>query len=497
MSGGPQTEIPCLSSDALRRGGREPATPFQVRGEDGEIIVVSRLLRVLPGKRLVGEAEWCGWRGRRVLAKLFVGRDGDRRWARERQGLALLRDAGLPTPEVARAGRIEGGGRFLLTEFLEASRTLAERCAGSETETPAPEDAPALEALRPAFALLGRLHAAGLIQTDPHLGNFLEHQGALYLIDGDGVRRARAGDGARARQALDNLALLAAQLPPAWESRVDALLDAYAPEYTQEYTQEHALPNFECDVLARAIEQARARRLAHFLGKTLRDCSQFAVRRTARRFSSVVRAESEALAALLDAPDAAIARGALLKDGNTCTVARVEVDGRALVVKRYNLKNPCHALSRCWRPSRAWHAWLAAHRLAFHGVATPAPLALVEERAGPLRRRAFLVTEFCPGDELGQRLAPGREPDTAEAAAIGALFGLLFRLKITHGDLKATNFLWRGPRLVLLDLDAVTLHRSEAAFARGWRRDRARFLRNWPADSALHRWLDAHLPEVR
>ena len=54
--------------------------------------------------------------------------------------------------------------------------------------------------MRPAFALLGRLHAAGLIRTDLHLGNFLEHQGALLIIDGDGIRPVAKGRTALARQ---------------------------------------------------------------------------------------------------------------------------------------------------------------------------------------------------------------------------------------------------------------------------------------------------------
>ncbi|MDR3221710.1 MAG: hypothetical protein LBU46_06865 [Candidatus Accumulibacter sp.] len=476
MTASADLPLPCLSPDDLRRAGRAPATPFRVRGGDGEDIGVLRLLRVLPGKRLTGEALW---RGRRVLVKLFVAGSDRRHWGRERRGLTLLHDAGLPTPEMLCAGRLDGGGYFLLTGFLEASRTLADHWPVGN-----PDDPRAVDILRPAFALLGRLHAAGLIHTDPHLGNFLEHEGKLLLIDGDGVERARD-----AEQALDNLALLLAQLPPSWESRTDDLLAAYAPEQTR--------PRPGHGALARAVERARARRLAHFLDKTLRDCSQFAVQRTVRRFCSVARAESEMLTPLLEAPDAAIAQGRLLKDGNTCTVARVDVDERALVIKRYNLKNLTHALSRCWRPSRAWHAWRAGHRLVFHGIPTPAPLALIEERAGPLRRRAFLITEFCPGSNLLQVLSPGREPDAAAAAAIVALFGLLFRLRITHGDMKANNFLWRDGRLALIDLDATIQHQSEASFARAWRRDRARFLRNWPEDSALYRWLDAHLPELR
>jgi tRNA A-37 threonylcarbamoyl transferase component Bud32 len=478
------TNILTLSLSELRSQGREPEAPFQARCEDGDIVTVSRLLRALPGKRLVGEALW---RDRRVLAKLFVARSGGRHWARERQGLAALSDAGLPTPAKVGDGRLDGGGHFLLTEFLDDSLTLAERW--SAVETLPSGDPRALNILRPAFALIGRLHAAGLVHTDPHLGNFLEHRGALFLIDGDGIRRVRGGAGQQVRQALNNLALLFAQLPLVWDSCIDALVEAYTSEQTD------LRPDHE--VLLQAVEQARARRLTRFLGKTLRDCSQFAVHQTPGLFSSLVRKEQESLSALLDAPDAAIARGDLFKDGGTCTVARVDVGGRALVVKRYNLKNPLHALSRCWRPSRAWHSWLAGHRLAFLGISTPAPLALIEERAGPLRRRAFLVTEFCPGDDLLRHLAPEREPEAAEAAAITAFFDLLFRLRITHGDMKAKNFLWHNERLVVIDLDSMIQHNSATAFARAWRCDRARFLRNWPEDSMLSRWLDAHLPKAR
>ena len=139
---------------------------------------------------------------------------------------------------------------------------------------------------------------------------------------------------------------------------------------------------------------------------------------------------------------------------------------------------------------------MAGHRLAFYGIATPAPLAMIEERVGPLRRRAFLITEFCSGEALLQRLSPEREPDEAEAAAIMEFFGTLFRLNISHGDMKATNLFWDAGRVVVIDLDAMVQHDSDVAFVREWRRDRVRFLRNWPTHSVLYRWLDANLPEA-
>ena len=54
-----------------------------------EMIAGSRqtLLRILPGKRVVGGGVW---RGRRVLAKLFVAEGSARHWQRECDGLAAL-----------------------------------------------------------------------------------------------------------------------------------------------------------------------------------------------------------------------------------------------------------------------------------------------------------------------------------------------------------------------------------------------------------------------
>lgn len=467
----------------LRRQGRAPAVPFQVLGEEGEAITLISLLRVLPGKRIVGEARW---RDRRVLAKLFVAGHNSRHWERERQGIEALCAAEIPTPEIVGAGRLEGGGHFLLTEFLDESRTLAEQWSGMDAL--APGSPQALAVLQPAFALLGRLHAGELLHTDLHLGNFLACKDELFVIDGDGVVRAGKGATALAQQALENLALLVAQLPLAWESCLDLLVTAY------ESQQDRLRPDRE--TLVQAVERARTQRLTHFLGKTLRDCSQFAVRSTTSLFSAVVRSEKESLSTLLQNPDLAIAQGHRLKDGGTCTVARVEAEGRALVVKRYNLKSFRHALSRFWRPSRAWHSWVAGHRLAFYGICTPAPLAMLEERVGPLRRRAFLVTEFFPGENLLQHLSPDREPDEAEANAIKDFFGVLFRLKISHGDMKATNLLWHSGRLAVIDLDAMVQHDSHRAFVHDWRRDRARFLRNWPIHSVLYQWLEANIPEI-
>ena len=87
----------------------------------------------------------------------------------------------------------------------------------------------------------------------------------------------------------------------------------------------------------------------------------------------------------------------------------------------------------------------------------------------------------------------GDELDQVRRIAL-ALPGVTER--ISHGDLKGSNLLWQGGHWVLIDLDAMQHHLSAQRFARAYARDRARFLRNWPADSRLYRLLDERLPQV-
>lgn len=445
--------------EQLERAGWQLPMPFSLDLPDGGRLEFRRILRWLPGRRVSGEARW---NGKTVFAKLFIGDAAQRHGTREQQGLAALQAHALPTPELLASLEIPAGGMLVLSEFIPDARSL-DGAVGD------------LSLLLPAFALLGRLHAAGLVHDDLHPGNFLFVGNQPLLIDGDGIHSAPAG-----RQ-LDNLALLLSQLPVDVDARRESLLAAYATTVDQ------------CD-LEKLVDAWRERRRERFLAKTLRNCTQFAVDREKRRFLAVLRDEQAPLASLLARPDAAIDGGRRLKSGATCTVAAVEIDGLAVVVKRYNLKNWRHALSRAWRPSRAWHSWREAHRLAFYGIATPKPVALLEERWGALRGRAFLITEFCPGRSLAECLCAEVVPDSVLAHAIEVFFAALCRLRITHGDLKATNLLWHEGLLHAIDLDAMTQHRSASAFQRAWRRDRARLLRNWPDGSPLHDWLARVLP---
>jgi tRNA A-37 threonylcarbamoyl transferase component Bud32 len=468
----------------LMHAGRTPALPLQLQLA-GEPLVLERLLRVLPGQRYVGLARW---RGRAVLAKLLVGGKAERHFQRELSGARLLAEQGLCTPELLAEGCAAGQGGWLLFDYLEGAESLWDAWRAVEREALLSEGQQAV--LGEALNAIGQLHARGLWQADLHLDNLLRQAGRLFVIDGGGVQVEKAGQPLSRQRVLENLGVFFAQLPAELEPFTEELLVYYLLA-----NGEHALP---LEALLKQVDKVRRWRLRDYLGKVARDCSLFAARIGAFGLRVVRREQDAELAPLLGEIDACIDAGHIYKTGGAATVARVELNGRPLVVKRYNVKHWLHWLKRFWRPSRAWHSWVEGNRLELLGIATPRPLAVLERRWCWLRGRAYLVTEYCGGEDLIARFAPHVDdcPPEAELAALDRLFAALIRERISHGDFKGHNLFWDQGRWSLIDLDAMRQHASQAGFARAYGRDRARFLRNWPADSALHRLLDARLPRL-
>lgn len=468
----------------LRKYGRRPPLPLELALPDGRVLEVIQWLRILPGKRLVGQATLDG---EAVLAKLFIARGAARHWAREKAGVEALLRGTIPTPALVASGHLSGGGRYLLTQYLPTAQSQQQRWEALAST--APEDRAAQGLVFEVVAMLAQMHREGLTQSDLHMGNFLWYRNRLQVIDGDAVAVHAAGKPLPVEDAADNLGAFLAQLPVAWGRQVDTCIAVY---------QQHSGgPALDPQRVHAALERGRQWRLQDYLDKATRDCTLFSVRRNWWRVIAIKRNEAGALLPVLEHPDMPFTGKPLLKDGGSSTVTRLALGERELVIKRYNIKGLTHWLRRFWRPSRASHSWLAAHRLAFLDMATPAPLGMRESRFGPLRRRAWLITEYCPGQDLLSLFDPtgARLPTAEQRSALVSLFNELARHRITHGDCKATNLLWHEGRVWLIDLDAMQAHSSEAAWRKAWVKDRARFIRNWPPESDMARWLHSVLPE--
>lgn len=428
-------------------------------GED--MLALEGVLRRLPDKRLVVQGTF---RSEAVVAKFFL----DRRRAavhcrREREGLARLAASGLHTPAVLAERTTRDGVPVLITRFLAGAEPLARRWPAA---SPVDKQTWLAELAR----CLARLHGAGLRHEDLHFGNVLVLDGGLALLDGDAVTACTD-----ATSALDNLALLLAQLPALDRSLADATYAVYAQARGQEAEPER---------FRARLYRINQRRLGKAWGKFQRSCAAVHVQRGVRRWFACARplANHPEWAQFLAHPERWFEpdRAQFLKRGNSATVVRTRLVDRDVVIKRYNIKNPLHGLMLALRPiSRARNAWCSAWLLDLLGLVTPAPLAVLETRWWFWKRQAYLVTDWTPARDCREVLAESAEPGALQTR-IGANLRALSDAGLSHGDLKASNVLIDGEdRVVLIDLDSMRLQRRPKGLGPAAAEDRRRFLANW------------------
>jgi len=331
------------------------------------------------------------------------------------------------------------------------------------------------------------MHNSGLIQDDIHLKNFLQRDDDIWVIDAGSVQPGKAplANGA-ARQ---NLSQFIAQF---YLYERTLLYDAVKAYFTGRKWE--SLP-FSDKELKHTVYSAWEERKDKHLKKRFRDCTEVHFKQTASRVLACHREYlSPAMEEFLAAPDSFIEQGEMLKAGNTATVAKVKVNERDLVVKRYNLKSIYHALKRSCRPSRAWKSWHNIHLFRLIGIPSQKPVAFIEERCCGLRGRAYFIVEFCPGREITDYYRE-RTPDTQELNQFRQFFQAMLTARINHGDLKGRNFLINDGKIFLIDLDAVSEHRSEAVFKHNFYRDLDRFMRNWQDHPAVEQAFQELLSE--
>ena len=460
-------------------------TTLYLADHTNSALVCEQPLRSLAGKRLACRGIW---NKRQVLIKLFLHpHSGQRHYQREQHGVKLLIDNQLSTPALLFAGTLDDATPVLIFDYLPAAQTALERWTSFDT------DQQRLNFLKKLMETIAKQHQCGIWQNDLHLENFLISDEVIYSIDGDDIQQqSQEANGLSREKRRDNLALLFAQLPPQRESLFPTALAHYGHQLTEQSLTDWAT------IIDQELPLLRNKRRANYIQKSFRSCSEF-VRHNSFNKISIFRRDidPDLLVALQADPDKLMARGKMLKDGNSATVVAVEIANKSWVIKRYNIKNWWHALKRCWRPTRAWTSWGNAHRLSISQIKTPQPVAMIEKRFGPLRFGGYYVcAEVVAPNACEYLLDPQLKPETKEVVkeAFVSIFKVLQQLKISHGDFKGTNFLIQDNEVWLIDLDAMSEFRSQNRFSGKFQADRSRFLRNWDDNDLLKQWFDNHLP---
>jgi len=363
---------------------------------------------------------------------------------REARALRLLHRRAVPVPAPLALARSVEGDRLLVLPYLQG-RSLAAAVA---------EPAPLRwRLLRDVGAALRALHRAGFVHGDLHRENLWITPEGPMLLD---LQRARRRRGRRARErdlgALDyslwdriscgdRLRLRRAAL--GLEGRLDAAGRRRLRAVGRAARRRAARHGRSRTRRALRPGRAQARlELGEDRGLRCRDVPTVQIREALRRHREALAAGSKAV----------------LKADARSRITRVEVAGRALVVKEVLPRGALRMLADRLRGSPGRRAWRGGHGLRARGIGAARPLAFGERRGAFWVRSSWVVLErVLPGDDALARAAQAPE------VVLDALLALLQRLHLrnaVHGDLKASHVLFDAsgaPRLV--DLENVRFPR--------------------------------------
>lgn len=445
----------------------------QINLKDASPIYVEAVVRTVPHQREVVRGSWLSDTQllHPVYAKKFTGPRAVQHYSRDLKGISDLQAAKIPTPALLFQGMTQDEDYVLV--FLAIPNAFNAMQTWQHLNTKA------------RYALAKKLvktvaqhHDAGLLQTDLYLKNFLVDGDVIYTLDGDGVRKYKR---LSKKQALKNLSILL--------SKLDVLqLEAWLADLLNTYTEARSLMAMpDRSFIKKMVNRYRQRAASHYADKKVfRQCSDVNVTASQGLFVAASSDANITLPSDMAELDVLIQPHNLLKNGNTCTVGLAEIDNKKIVIKRYNIKNFWHGLSRAFRPSRAETSWANAHRLNILGIATAKPIAVYEQRTFGLRGKAYFLAEYLDLPDVAEYFAQTQNK-TKRAEAVKnlvILFYKLYLLQISHGDMKATNIKMQGTQPVLIDLDSMRQHRKSNPAAHV--RDLQRFMQNWKDNTSLY-----------
>ena len=418
-----------------------------------ECLSCTDLLRFVPGRRKVYEAFWDG---RSVIAKVFSHKlSAKRHLRREWRGLNNLARRNLNVPKPLFYGQTEDGQWVVVAEKITDSSTALEAFQKIHDSTEK------LDLLILVGKELAKQHIKGVMQKDLHLENFLLQDNEVFLLDVGQIRFYRCELGRKS--SITQLAMLAAWLSDNQKEDINRLCKQYYKVRGWNFEKS------DQTIFRKYLSVCRKRAISKGLKKSLRTSKRFIKVRDGQYiavFDKSFCRDAEPFD-FIERIDALMDNGNILKNGNTCYVSHLRWNSKDVVVKSYNHKGIIHSLRHTIKKSRARRCWLNGHRLGIHNIATPKPLAYIEQRRGLLTWKSYLVTEYIEGLSLYNYLRDENVPQEKRKTAMQQVKNLLDKLaryRITHGDLKHTNILITKNGPVLTDLDSMQFHKYNLTF---------------------------------
>lgn len=463
-------------------------TSFEEAFSSEVCLELIQTFRVLEGRREVWLAKVAGGTQRVIAKKFLPGSKQAKESQREIRGLQQLAERRIRSPRLLCTAQDDALGLWVVTEYIEDSCELSDlilHCMDPDIRR---------SVIREFFAVLLQHWQAGVHQTDAHLRNFLWDGQSIYTIDVGLIRFKNAP-----LTAANKAAVLAEMLGGFTVSFREEFL-SLIPSICDEFNERVLLGRIQSEQFRRRMAQEEAQNLKRIWRKSQRDCSQYLATNQGRSQLICQRALDPALIEKLkNAPEELMSLGTRLKSGNTCTVQRIEWQGRPMVLKRYNPKPIFYRIRHRFHMSRAMRSWCTGVVMSQLNIPTTMPLAVVEETKCGLLERGYFLMDHFDGESVDAYLNRHEVNGPTFNFAVSELERLFRRMKqlrIIHGDFKAKNILINDTGIRLIDTDGMRFLVGRRKFAASFRADFTRFLNNWPEGAEVRAILKQRLSDI-
>jgi tRNA A-37 threonylcarbamoyl transferase component Bud32 len=353
-----------------------------------------------------------------------------------------LAELGICVPQVIGYGKAASGGVIrrdvLLTREVAGGKSLFDFLHRDFPRLPCCEKR---KFVRRFAAYVRKLHDAGALHADLHVGNILlvaeGHEFNFVLLDNDRLSLKRGK--ISTRQRIQNLALVLSNLRFHF-SRTQYL----------RFLQEYGFPPGEKGLAFLSALESKA--FAHInkicYGKAHKCLSNNSRFSKEHRQGFTIYRKSELrteniIDILLPDPDKVLDRGEVLKAGRTVQAASVFIDGQKYFLKRYNDKSFVYRLRNAFRKSRAVRTWFVSWEFLYRGLPVPEPILCLEERSFRFLKRSYILYEYVDNSMRLPQKWPLLDTQTRKSILIRLAIKLdwIHRTGGIHGDLKWNNLL--------------------------------------------------------
>lgn len=459
-----------MTTNALRACHFDFQESCSIVLEDGSVLPIEKILRILPGKRMVALAEY---KQEKVVAKIFFSKKEAAKHAkREQEGVNHLLKMKIPSPElIVTLLNQEKNCYILIFRYLNDADNLYTLW----------EESHSLDVLYPILQQvtqeLATQHVLGVMQRDLHFKNFMITPHKVFTLDG--AQLSIFPQKLDKKISMQHLALFLSQMGVGFEAIQQELFLFYVK------LRGWLMKGHELHDMFLYIREANRTRWQRHQKKIFRHSSQFAVIQQGSLSGICDRTSVPAnLRLLLEKPEQFFTEmmpHQLLKAGRSATVVQVSIDGQAWVIKRYNIKHFFHRIKRWFTSSRAKKSWYHAQKLMLFSVHIPKPVAFLEKRQFGFKTESYFISEYVAGMPLSSIDFESNDNESNQQLInnIVALLKKIVRLEWTHGDLKASNILVANNKPLLIDFDGAKEHQSETRLQRETVKDWKRFLKNF------------------